>query len=257
LTSNLCVPIPPEPQGCPSGIQTGKPNQNLKEHALLTWELGKCYIFTFENGQQFGYDPTSKFYTASTSHQFGKFRICTNEICSPGVDIEAGTYFNIQEVYGPPPPTSTPTNSRRIFINNAKNGAYMTRTSDFWESAGFVIAKWPGGKYCLGGYQYDDGKGSSGAGVGLTVEEGSVGATILTQDDQACVVVALTEVPCDIRAETANCIAEKMKVTASPSADGKDILNASMRMPSDGSGAPGMNFDWAEVWLCGWCSRFS
>jgi len=99
-----------------------------------------------------------------------------------------------------------------------------------------VITKWPGGKYCLGGFRYDDGVGS-GAGVGLTYEAGSVGATVLPRDDQACIVMMLTEVPCDIRGERANCIGGKAIAAVVSSPGGSGVLNASM--PIDGSGAPG------------------
>ena len=113
----------------------------------------------------------------------------------------------------------------------------MTRTPEYWESGNFVITKWPGGKYCLGGFRYDDRVGS-GAGIGLTYEAGSVGATMLPRDDQACVVMTLTEVPCDIRAEGANCIGgNTTAAAASPPPSGSGVLNASM--PIDGSGAPG------------------
>jgi hypothetical protein len=78
----------------------------------------------------------------------------------------------------------------------------MTRTPKFKESADFVITKWPGGKHCLGGSL----DGGAGAGLGLDYKAGRVGATVLTGDDQACVVMTLTEVPCDIRGKMANCI---------------------------------------------------
>jgi hypothetical protein len=107
----------------------------------------------------------------------------------------------------------------------------MTRTLKFRESTDFVITKWPGGKHCLGGSRY----GAAGAGLGLTYEAGRVGATVLPGDDQACVVMTLTEVPCDIRGETANCIGgNTTAAAASPPPGG---TNASM--PIDGSGTPG------------------
>jgi hypothetical protein len=113
----------------------------------------------------------------------------------------------------------------------------MTRTSDFWESGNFVLTKWPGGKYCLGGFRYDDRLGS-GSGVGLAYEAGTVGATMLPNDDQACVVMTFTEVPCDIRGQTANCIGGSTTVAAtSPPPGGNDVVNASM--PIDGSGVSG------------------
>lgn len=76
-------------------------------------------------------------------------------------------------------------------------------------------------------------------GVGLIKADdgGSVGATMLTRDDQSCVLVTLTEVPCDIRAPTANCFGcNKIETSVSCPPDGK-VANASM--PIDGSGASG------------------
>lgn len=77
-------------------------------------------------------------------------------------------------------------------------------------------------------------------GVGLIKadDRGSVGATMLTRDDQSCVLVTLMEVPCDIRAPTANCFGvNKTKTSVSSSADVK-AANASM--PIDGSGVSGL-----------------
>jgi hypothetical protein len=183
--------------------------------------IGKCYTFTFGNGHLFGYNSTSGFYTASPDHQFSKFQVCADQCCSPSPskDIPTGTYFNLQEIFGPAPPTSS--QRSRIFVSNATEGAYMTRTSDFSKSGGFIITKWPGGKHCLGGYQ-------SGVGIGLTAQAGSVGATTLPSDEQSCILITLTEVPCDIRARDANCIGENKTETPASPAGGKGSLNASM-----------------------------
>ncbi|KAE9367965.1 hypothetical protein N431DRAFT_416968 [Stipitochalara longipes BDJ] len=203
--TGLCEEPKTDPHpGCPSGVQTGK-----------------CYTFTFENGHLFGYNSTSGFYTASPDHQFSKFQVCADQYCSPplSTDIPTGKYFNLQEIFGLAPPTS---NQRsRIFVSHATQGAYMTRTSDFSKSGGFVITKWPGGKHCLGSYQ-------SGAGVGLIAQAGSVGATTLPSDEQSCLLITLTEVPCDIRAPDANCIAGNKTETPASPAGGKGSLNASM-----------------------------
>ena len=137
---------------------------------------------------------------AFSDYHFSKFQVCNDEICTPDEDIQAGDSFNLQEIYGEPPPASE--EKERIFVNNAKDGAFMTRTLESEESAKFVITKWPGGKHCLGGSL----DGGAGAGLGLDYKAGRVGATVLTGDDQACVVMTFTEVPCDIRGEMANCI---------------------------------------------------
>lgn len=209
-----------EKPGCPSGLQTGKPTRASSKLYNADINAGKCYTLTFENGYPFGYDPTHGFYDASASHPFGKFQICTNEICTPGVDIEAGTYFNLQEITGPAPPTSSQRN--RTFVNNAEDSAYMTRTDDFWESGGFVITRWPDKQYCLGGYRYDNGVGS-GTGVGTKRQAGGLLATFLNDDDQACVVVTVTEIPCDIRAPEANCIGGNKIGSSASSSDGSGV----------------------------------
>jgi hypothetical protein len=183
---------------------------------VLTQNLGKCYTFTFENGQRFGYNSNSGFYAASEeddAHQFGKFKVCRNQDCTPGVDIEPGMSFNIQEIQGPGPADGG--QRRRIWLNNAKDGSYITRTPSYSDGAVFVITKWPGGKHCLGGLD---------AGVGLTYASESVGATIRTADDQSCIPMTLTEVPCDIRAKTTNCIGgNKTEASTSSPADGKVV----------------------------------
>ena len=135
--------------------------------------------------------------------------------------------FKIQEIQGRGPHNGG--QRRQIWLNNAKDGSYITRTPIYCDGADFVITKWPGGKHCLGG---------SDVGVGLTYASENVGATILTADDQSCIPMTLTEVPCDIRGERTNCIGgNKTEVSTSSPADGKVGLNASM--PIDGSRVSG------------------
>jgi hypothetical protein len=127
--------------------------------------------------------------------------------------------FNIQEIQG----------STRIWLSNAEDGKYIARTPNSWDGAELVITRWPGGKHCLGGYE---------AGVGLTTASESVGATILTMDNQACIPMTLTEVPCDIRAPGTNCLTgNKTEASTSGPADGKVVSNDNM--PYDGSGVSG------------------
>jgi hypothetical protein len=131
--------------------------------------------------------------------------------------------FNLQEIVGPAPPNLT--QRSRIFVSNAKyEGPYLTRTPFFITSGRFIIAKWPGDKHCLGGYD-------TGVGVGLTYEAGIVGATMLS-DDQSCIVFTLTEVPCDIRA----CIERNKTGTPVTPASGEASSNASMPLDSGVSG---------------------
>jgi hypothetical protein len=76
-------------------------------------------------------------------------------------------------------------------------------------------------------------------GVGLIKADdaGSVGATMLTMDDQSCVLVTVTEVACDIRAEMANCFGGNKTETSVSSPAASKVANASM--PIDGSGVSG------------------
>jgi hypothetical protein len=131
--------------------------------------------------------------------------------------------FNLQEIVGPEPPNST--QRSRIFVSDATyQGPYLARTPFFITSGRFIIAKWPGGKHCLGGYD-------TGIGVGLTYEDGIVGATMIS-DDQSCIVFTLTEVPCDIR----TCIeGNKMGTPVTP-ASGEASSNVSMPLNSGVSG---------------------
>lgn len=126
--------------------------------------------------------------------------------------------FSIQEIQG-----SARINGgerREVWFNNTKDGSYLTRTPNYEDSTVFIITRWPGGKHCLGGYD---------SGVGLTYTANGLGAIILTEDDQSCIPVTLTEVPCDIRSETTNCIKGNTTeaLTLSP-ADANVILNASI-----------------------------
>jgi hypothetical protein len=82
----------------------------------------------------------------------------------------------------------------------------------------------------LGGWE-------NGIGLIKADEGGSVGVTSLTRDDQSCVLVTLTEVACDIRARTANCIGGNMTETSASSPAESKVVNASM--PIDGSGVAG------------------
>ena len=187
---------------------------------------GKCYTFTFPNGQLLGFNHKSDSYIASnTQTLFGKFSLCTTIECAPNLPIEAGTSFNIHDLI-----QGDLGQGRKSWLSNDSDGAYITRTPRWEEAADFVIVKWPGGKHCLGGLE-------SGVGLIKADDGGSVGATMLTMDDQSCVLVTVTEVPCDIRAETANCFGGNKTETSVSSPAASKVANASM--PIDGSGVSG------------------
>lgn len=162
---------------------------------LLIKTSGRCYTFTFENGFRFGYN-SAGFYTASDesrAQQFGKFMLCADEKCTSRVDINPGEGFRIKDIHG----TANGGADAKQWLDNAKDGAHITKTADFLKAGNFTITKWPCGKYCLGGLD---------AGVGPTCPTEMVGATFTTMDDQSCIPMSLLEVPCDIRAGANNCI---------------------------------------------------
>lgn len=64
-------------------------------------KLGKCYTWTFPNGEKFGYNAHG-WYTASKEsrhQQFGKFKLCKDEKCSPG-PINPGEGFSAKDLHG-------------------------------------------------------------------------------------------------------------------------------------------------------------
>jgi hypothetical protein len=193
-----------------------------------TKNTGKCYTFTFPNGQLLGFNRNSDSYIASNSQTFGKFSLCTDIQCAPNLHIEAGTSFNIHDLIQGD--LGQGRKSWLSWLSDDRDGAYITRTPWWGEAADFVIAKWPGGKHCLGGLE-------NGVGLIKADDEGSVGATLLTRNDQSCVLVTLTEVPCDIRDPTANCFGCNKTETSVPCPPDGKVANASM--PIDGSGVSG------------------
>jgi len=151
--------------------------------------------------------------------------VCVDENCTPGVDIDPGRGFNIQEIQGQG--NGDKGKIPKHWLDGAMNGNPITRTRH-WSHAGiFLITKWPGGKYCLTSF---------GAGVGPTYSSDKLGAT-MTLDDQSCIPMTLVEVPCDIRTKANNCIwgsGNGTQTSTSGCAEKPGIVNASM--PVAGSG---------------------
>ena len=162
---------------------------------------GKCYSFTFENGLRFGYN-SAGFYRAaaeSRDQQFGKFQFCPDANCTTLAEpeIRPGDLFYIKDIHG----SGKGDQGYKQWLNNAKDGDFITKTTEFTEAGIFSITKWPSDKYCLGGFA-----GGLAVGLGLAGPEGKVGATFSTVDDQSCIPMSVLEIPCDIRSVPNNCI---------------------------------------------------
>lgn len=156
---------------------------------------GKCYTFTGQNGNQLGLRNDGNYYAAPDSmvQRYGKFQICLDEKCSTGKPVNPSDLVHIKDTYGD---LGTGAN-RGQWLNNAQNGAHIGRTPLFANAGKFSLSKWPCGKYCLGGLA---------AGVGPACPAEVPAMTFYPQDPQMCVPFELTEVPCDIKADSNNCI---------------------------------------------------
>lgn len=143
-----------------------------------------------------GYDAIHNYYGPAPedrNHRAGKFKLCEDRACTPGIPIDPTDGFRILDTHGNPNTGANPNQ----WLNNASNGGHITKTPDYAQAGVFTLTKWPCGKYCLGGLY---------AGVGPTCPADVVGMTFTTPDKDSCVVVDLTEVPCDVHAKANNCI---------------------------------------------------
>jgi hypothetical protein len=137
---------------------------------LLT-RVGKCYTWTFPNGERFGYNAHG-WYTASKEsrhQQFGKFRLCKDKNCLPGA-INPGEGFSAQDVHGQANGKIECSGRRddsdnlvggqnpNQWVDGKQNGGHIGKTPDYAKSGKFTITKWPCGKYCLGGLDAGLGK---------------------------------------------------------------------------------------------------
>ncbi|KAL2172343.1 hypothetical protein VTG60DRAFT_6182 [Thermothelomyces hinnuleus] len=173
-----CSQIRPPKPDCSSGLETGK-----------------CYTFTSEIGYRLGLHNDGVYYATKDSivHRYGKFQLCKDEKCTPGLAINPSDKTYIRDIYGD---LTTGANAG-MWLNNAKNGWHIGRTKAFDQAGEFALSKWPCGKYCLGGFQH---------GVGPACPAETPALTFYTQDPQMCVPFELTEVPCDIKSDANNCI---------------------------------------------------
>ncbi|KAI1437653.1 cystein rich protein [Xylaria sp. CBS 124048] len=174
-----CIAQPkPKPGKCTSGI-----------------EYGKCYIFTGENGNKLGLRGDGVYYSApdAMNQRYGKFQLCADEKCTTVGPVDPSSEIYIRDTYGD---LATGANKGR-FLNNAANGVHIGRAPTFATAGKFSLTKWPCGKYCLGG---------ADRGIGPACPADIPAMTFYPQDPQMCVAFELTEVPCDIKADTNNCI---------------------------------------------------
>ncbi|KAN0079153.1 hypothetical protein V8E54_005666 [Elaphomyces granulatus] len=169
-----CKPKPP----CDSGLQSGK-----------------CYTFTAEDGNRLGLHSDGFYYAAPDSmiQRYGKFELCADEKCTSTAPVNPSDKVYIKDLYGD---VGTGAHAGQ-WLNNAQNGVHISRTPTFANAGQFSLSKWPCGKYCLGGFT---------SGVGPACPADTPAMTFYSQDPQMCVPFNLTEVPCDIKATSNNCI---------------------------------------------------
>jgi hypothetical protein len=125
--------------------------------------------------------------------RYGKFQLCADEKCAPGISINPSDKTYIKDIYGN---LATGANAGQ-WLNNNQNGGHIARTTNFAVAGQFALSKWPCGKYCLSGFQW---------GVGPACPAEIPALTFYTKDPQMCVPFDLMEVPCDIKANKNNCI---------------------------------------------------
>lgn len=186
-------PDPTPGKLCPNGKPTG-PNGECECDSGLT--TGKCYTFTMENGKRLGILGAGRYYSAgdpSNAHQWGKFKLCKDEDCAPGQPINPADKVFIKNIHGNPNGGYGP----NTWLNNAANGAHITKAPTFAQAGEFTLTKWPCGKYCLGGVD---------AGIGSTCPSAEPAMTFATADKEVCMPMTVTEVPCQIHNNDNNCI---------------------------------------------------
>ncbi|KAL9098338.1 MAG: hypothetical protein Q9163_005989, partial [Psora crenata] len=155
----------------------------------------KCYTFKFENGHLLGWNSNNYYGPGpeSRNQRSGLFQLCKDEACAPGIPVDPADGIRIKDLHGLP---NTGANAGQ-WLNNARDGAHITKTPNYSEAGVFTLTKWPCGKYCLGGLD---------SGVGPTCPADVVGSTFTTLDKQSCVQMELMEAPCDKNAKENNCI---------------------------------------------------
>lgn len=162
------------------------------------WPIGRCYTFTAESGKRYGFtkDPAGYNYCPdvdSAHHRYGKFQLCSDESCTPDLDVDPDTSINIRDLSG----EAYTGKNAGLWLDKANNGAHIGKTTDFAQAGNFVLSKWPCGKYCWGGFT---------EGLGPTCPSECVGLSFWPEDKQSCIPITITEIPCDIRATDNNCL---------------------------------------------------
>lgn len=157
-------------------------------------ETGKCYTFKYDNGYLLGWNILNYYGPGpeSRNQRSGLFKLCKTEECTPGLPVNPADGIRIKDMHGLPNTGANPGE----WLNNAQNGAHITKTPDYAQAGVFTLTKWPCGKYCLGGLD---------AGVGPTCPADVVGSTFTTLDKESCTPIELMEVPCDSHAKENNC----------------------------------------------------
>ncbi|PYI36782.1 hypothetical protein BP00DRAFT_3476 [Aspergillus indologenus CBS 114.80] len=186
LVNNKCV--------CPAGYFENALG-NCERTCTSGISTGKCYTFTWENAERLGFNAEGYYLAAQDDLQqkFGKFQLCKDEVCTPNLPVNPEDGFRIKDLHGNPVDGQQP----GLWLNNAHNGGQIGKTVHWDKSGEFSLTKWPCGKYCLTGYDH---------GLGVAYPALTPAFTFTTYDQQSCIPIDITEVPCDVRHPNNNCI---------------------------------------------------
>ncbi|KAJ5104439.1 hypothetical protein NUU61_001786 [Penicillium alfredii] len=169
----------PAPVDCASGLQTGK-----------------CYTFKSDNANHLSHHGDGKYHADSASEMHGKFQLCRDGHCTPGLPVNPSDQVFIRDLHTGPrkwggyyPATK--------WLSFCSTSGHVYRQDDFTTAGQFSLSKWPCGKYCLAGFQW---------GLGPAVPTLQSPLSFYDGDDQMCVPFELKEVPCDIHSDQNNCV---------------------------------------------------
>ncbi|KAH8663355.1 hypothetical protein BGZ61DRAFT_562607 [Ilyonectria robusta] len=185
---------------CPSGTAEASDGGCLATCSSGV-SAGKCYVFAWENGYRFGYNDRGWYSAAKDgrNHRFGKFQLCKDQTCSASGDINPNDAFRIMDIHG----QANSGQNANQWLNDAKDFGNIGKTSDYSRAGVFTITKWACGRYCLGGFA---------AGLGPSYPSDEASAMFTSLDNQACIPIDITEVPCDIHSVQNNCITHNASV---------------------------------------------
>ncbi|SCV58783.1 related to cysteine-rich secreted protein [Fusarium fujikuroi] len=178
----FCV-VPP-PDNCSSGLETGK-----------------CYIFKgAETGRRLSW-AGQQYSEAERSKEVipGKFQLCRDETCSPGLPVNPSHTLYIKDLHAAHPSTSVVAHKvPGQWLDGATGGTHISKAQNFAKAGKFSITKYTCGTYCLTGVPQ---------GLAMACPHTNPSFSFYNGDFvEACVEFELIEVPCDIRSDANNCM---------------------------------------------------